>query len=127
MFQPSPANLSKREREIMDILYRLGKAGAYEVTEEMAEKVSYDTVRVTLSILEKKGYLNHQQDGRRYIFTPIMNHEKASRHAVDNLLQTFFQGSPSQAILAMLDVSAEKLDARELDEIAKLIEREKSS
>jgi predicted transcriptional regulator len=127
MSQPSPANLSKREREIMDILYRLGEAGAHEVTEEMAEKVSYDTVRVTLSILEKKGYLSHQQDGRRYIFRPIMNREKASRHAVDNLLQTFFQGSPSQAILAMLDISSDRLSERELNEIAELIEKEKSS
>jgi predicted transcriptional regulator len=127
MPQPSPANLSKREREIMDILYRLGDAGAHEVTEHMAEEVSYDTVRVTLSILEKKGYLTHQQEGRRYIYRPIMNREKASRQAVDNLLKTFFSGSPSRAILAMLDISGDRLTAMELDEIARLIEREKSS
>jgi BlaI family penicillinase repressor len=125
MPQPTPTRLSRREREIMDIVYRLGEAGVHEVVNEMGEDLSYDTVRVTLYILERKGFLVHHQEARRYIFRPVIDREKASRHAVDNLLRTFFEGSPSKAILTMLDVSSERLTQRELDEIAELIERKK--
>ncbi len=109
----------------MNIVYELGEAGAHEVVERMAEELSYDTVRVTLSILERKGYLEHRREGRRYIFTPRTSREKASRHAVQNLLRVFFDDSPSKAILTMLDVSGDRLDAEELERIGRLIEREK--
>jgi predicted transcriptional regulator len=93
----------------------------------MVEDLSYDTVRVTLSILEKKGYLSHQREGRRYIFTPRTSREKASRHAVRNLLQTFFDNSPSKAILTMLDVSGDHLSAEEIERISRMIEEERDS
>ena len=127
MSQPQLSRLSKREREIINILYHLGEGGVQEVVSRMSEDVSYDTVRVTLSILEKKGYLEHWREGRRYIFKPTMPRETASRHAMSNLLHTFFEGSPSKAILAMLDISSDRLTGEELEEIARLIERERES
>ena len=123
MPQPSPARLSKREREIMDILYRLGEAGAHEVVARMAEDLSYDTVRVTLSILEKKGYLVHHQEGRRYIFKPVMNREKASRQAVNNLVQTFFEGSLRNAVGAHLADPASEVSAEELEWLSEMIRK----
>jgi predicted transcriptional regulator len=111
----------------MNILFELKEAGAHEVVERMTDDLSYDTVRVTLSILEKKGYLVHHRDGRRYIFTPRTSRENASRHAVKNLLRTFFDDSPSKAILTMLDVSGDRLSAEEVDQISRMIEGEKDA
>ncbi len=125
--QPALHRLSRREREIVNILYELGSAGAHEVVERMSDDLSYDTVRVTLSILEKKGYLVHHREGRRYIYTPRTSREKASRSAMQNLLRTFFDNSPSKAILTMLDVSGERLNEEELERISRLIEEERET
>ena len=117
------SQLSRREREIMDVVYRLGEADVHDVVEKMGEDLSYDTVRVTLSILEKKGLLKHSREGRRYVYHPTVSREKASQHAARNLVQTFFGGSPSKAILAMIDMSTEELSEKDLEEIAGLIEK----
>ena len=125
MERPDAADLSRREREIMDIVYRLGEAGASEVCARMRDDPGYDSVRVTLGILERKGHLKHRQDGRRYVYSPTVPHQKATRSAMRNLLQTFFRGSPSKAVLSLLDMSSERLSRSELDEIAEWIENER--
>jgi predicted transcriptional regulator len=119
------AQLSRREREIMEILYRLGEASAADVVGRMDPDPGYDSVRVTLGILEKKGHVKHRQDGRRYVYTPKVPHETASRSAIRNVLHTFFRGSPSRAILALLGMS--RLSREELDVIAKWIEEERKT
>ena len=111
----------------MDIIYRLGEASAANVARQMRDDPGYDSVRVTLGILEKKGHLEHRQDGRRYIYSPTVPHERATRAAWRNLLRTFFKGSPSRAILTLLDISAARLSREELDEIAEKIEQERKS
>jgi predicted transcriptional regulator len=111
----------------MDIVYRLGEAGAGEVAAKMRADPGYDSVRVTLGILEKKGHLIHRQDGRRYVYIPTVPHKKATRNAMRNLLQTFFRGSPSKAVLSLLDMSSKRLSKSELDEIAEWIEKERKA
>jgi len=124
---PHIANLSRREREIMDIVYRLGEAGASEVAARMRDGPGYDSVRVTLGILEKKGHLKHRQEGRRYVYSPTLPHTKATQKAMRNLLQTFFRGSPSKAVLSLLDMSSARLSKTELEEIAEWIEKERKA
>jgi predicted transcriptional regulator len=123
--KPPQSQLSRREREIMDIVYRLGEASVADVVDRMDPDPGYDSVRVTLGILNKKGHVKHRQDGRRYIYSPTVPHEAASRSAVSSLLHTFFRGSPSRAILTLLGMS--KLSRNELEEIAEWIEEERQS
>jgi predicted transcriptional regulator len=127
MKRPSHAHLSRREREIMDIVYELGEAGVSDIVSRMSDEPSYNSVRVTLGILAKKGHLEHHAAGRRYIYSPTLPREKAGQSAVSNLVKTFFEGSPSRAILTMLDMSSGRLTEEELDEIAKMIDRGKRS
>ena len=122
---PTHAELSRRERQIMEIVYRLGEASVADVAQRMPDNPGYGSVRVTLSILEDKGHVKHRQDGRRYIYLPTLSRERAKQVAVKNLLKTFFAGSPSKAILAMLDMSADRLSENELEEIAEWIESER--
>ena len=122
-----PTKLSRREREIMDVLYRLEEAGAAEVSRQMVDDPGYDSVRVTLGILEKKGHVKHKKDGKRNVYFPTVSAERATKNAVRNLQKTFFRGSPSKAILSMLDISSAKLTDAELDEIAKWIEQERKT
>lgn len=104
----------------MDVVYRLGEANAGEVARALEDQPAYNSVRVTLGILEKKGYLIHRQDGPRYVYRPTIATDKARRSAMRHVLQTFFRGSPTAAILSLLDGSA-RLSQRELDEIAHAI------
>ena len=91
-------NLSKRERQIMDILYRHGQASAAEVRANLPDPPSYSAVRATLRILEEKGHVQHQQDGPRYVFRPAVARDKATRSALRHLVKTFFNGSAEQAV-----------------------------
>lgn len=125
MTQSPHTRLSRREREIMNIVYELGEAGVAEVADRMEDNPGYDSVRITLGILTKKGHLTHRKDNRRYIYAPTVGREKASRSAVKGLLKTFFGGSPKKAILTMLDMSSSRLTKQELDEIAGWLEKEK--
>lgn len=125
MKKPLFKNLSRREREIMNVLYKLGEASVSEVVDRIPDEPGYDTIRVTLGILTRKGFLKRRKQDRRYIYKPIVPREKASRTAVSNLLETFFAGSPSKAVLAMLDESSAKISKKELDEIAAWVERER--
>ncbi len=127
MTKTKRSHLSRREREIMDIVYELGEANVSEVSDRMDDDPGYDSVRITLGILTKKGHLKHRTESRRYIYAPTVAREKASRSAVSNLMRTFFSGSPKKAILTMLDMSSSRLTKKELDEIAEWLEKEKES
>lgn len=107
----------------MDVIYRLGEASVASVVEQIPDKPGYNTIRVTMSNLEKKGYLKHHQEGQRYVYTPVIPTEKAKRSALGHLLKTFFAESPSKAILTLLDMSSSKLSNEELNEIVGWIEQ----
>ena len=117
--------LSRRERQIMEILYRRGKASATEVREAMADAPSYSAVRAMLRVLEEKGHVRHQAEGLKYVYVPTIGRDKAKRSAVKHVLDTFFSGSPEQIVAALLDVSSGKLTREELDRMAEMIERAK--
>lgn len=123
MPEPVHTQLSRRERQIMDAVYRRGSATAAEVQRDLPDEVGYDSVRVTLGILEKKGYVVHRRDGQRYVYSPTIPHETASHTALDHVLKTFFRGSPTKAILTLLDTQGEQLSDEDLDEIARWIEQ----
>jgi BlaI family transcriptional regulator, penicillinase repressor len=114
--------LSRRERQIMDVLYQRGRATALEVQENLPDPPSYSAVRALLRILEDKGHVRHEQDGPRYVFSPKTPRDKARRSAIRHLMETFFEDSPEQAVAALLDVSSSKLSEEELDRLARLIE-----
>jgi BlaI family transcriptional regulator, penicillinase repressor len=117
------SQLSRRERQIMDILYQRGKATAAEVKVAMDDAPSYSAVRAMLRVLEEKGHVRHETEGLRYIFVPSVNREKAKRSAVKHLIDTFFRDSPDQVVAALLDVSSKQLTNAELDSMAELIEK----
>jgi BlaI family transcriptional regulator, penicillinase repressor len=110
--------LSRRERQIMEALYRLGEATVAEVVELLPEDASYHSVRVTLGLLGGKGLVNHRREGQRYVHTPAIPHDQVSRWAARNLVRTYFRGSPSRAVLGLLQMDGESLSDRELQEIA---------
>src|SRR5262245_54061531 len=107
-------HLSRRERQIMDVLYERGKASAAEVLEAMPDPPSYSAVRAMLRVLEEKGHALHEQDGTRYIYAPAVPREAARESALQRLVQTFFGGSTEQAVAALIDMSREKLDDAQL-------------
>src|SRR5579872_6541662 len=121
----APSGLSRRERQIMDILYREGKASASEVREAMADAPSYSAVRAMLRVLEDKGHVKHQAEGLRYVYVPTVARDKAKRSAVKHLLDTFFKESPEQVVAALLDVSSTRLTREELDRMSEMIEKAK--
>jgi predicted transcriptional regulator len=102
---PAADPLSRRERQIMDVIYARGQATAAEVTAALADPPSYSAVRALLRILEQKGHLRHQQDGPRYVFLPTVPRDRARRSALRNLVRTFFDGSSAQAAAALIDQS----------------------
>ena len=114
--------LSRRERQIMELIYAAGQATATEVLGRLPDPPSYSTVRALLRILETKGHLRHVVDGTRYVFLPTVAPERARRSAMQSLLQTFFEGSPEKAVAALLDVSRSELSEEDLDRISRLIE-----
>jgi predicted transcriptional regulator len=115
--------LSRREREILNVLYRKGRATAAEVQEEMADPPSYSAVRAMLRILEDKGHAMHEQDGPRYVYLPAVSRDRAKRSALRHLLSTFFENSPEQAISALLGDASSKLSPEDLDRISALVEK----
>ena len=118
-----PGNrLSRRERQIMDVVYRLGRATATEIVEGIPDPPTKDAVRRLIRILEEKGLLRHEVDGPRHVYHPTLAPEKVRISALDHLLQTHFRGSVSQAIAALLESSADSLTAGELQRITDLIE-----
>lgn len=116
-----PVDLSRRERQIMDVVYRSGRATAGEVLEGLPEPPSYSAVRALLKILEGKGHLRHIVEEGRYVWLPTVPRERARRSALQNLLQTFFEGSAEKAVAALLTNSKSKLSDEELERLARLI------
>jgi BlaI family transcriptional regulator, penicillinase repressor len=121
----APSGLSRRERQIMDILYQRGKSSASEVKEAMPNAPSYSAVRAMLRVLEEKGHIGHQAEGLRYVYVPTVPREKAKRSAMKHLLNTFFNDSPEQIVAALLDVGSTRLTPEELDRMAAMIEKAK--
>ncbi|HUQ91816.1 MAG TPA: BlaI/MecI/CopY family transcriptional regulator [Bryobacteraceae bacterium] len=115
-------HLSRRERQIMDILYRLGNASAAEIRDALPDPPSNSAVRTMLRILEEKGHILHKEENQRYIFLPKVSREKAKRGALRHLIDTFFDGSVEHAVAALLDSKSSKLAADELDRLSRLIE-----
>lgn len=117
----SPETLSKRERQIVDALYAMGEGGAREITDSLREPQAFDTVRVTLGVLEKKGLVRHRVEGRRHIYQPAQPKDQASRSAWRRLTRTFFGGSPGRALIAFLDEAQGRLDDDELNELSRWV------
>lgn len=114
--------LSRRERQIMEVIWAAGQATATEVQERLPDPPSNSAVRALLKILETKGHLRHVSDGNRYVFLPTVAPDRARRSAMRSLLHTFFEGSPEKAVVALLDVSRPELSDAELERISRLIE-----
>ena len=113
---------SRREQEIMDALYRLGKATVAEVRDAMASPPSYSSVRATLGTLERKGHVGHEFDGNRYLYRPTVLREKARLTALEHLTATFFDGSATAVVSALLESRGGELSAEELEELSKLVD-----
>lgn len=115
--------LSRRERQIMEVIWAAGQATATEVQERLPDPPSNSAVRALLKILETKGHLRHISDGNRYVFLPTVAPDRARRSAMRSLLHTFFEGSPEKAVVALLDVSRPELSDAELERISRLIDQ----
>jgi BlaI family penicillinase repressor len=125
MTQPPQNQLSRRERQIMDVLYRLGEAGAAEVVDHLSDRPPYNSVRVTLGILERKGVIRHRREGNRYEYRPTVPAEAMQESALRHLVRTFFRGSSSKAVLTLLDSPSTRLSKEELNELAAWVEAAK--
>jgi BlaI family transcriptional regulator, penicillinase repressor len=125
MTQPPQNQLSRRERQIMDVLYRLGEAGAAEVVDHLSDRPAYNSVRVTLGILERKGVIRHRREGNRYVYRPTVPAEAMQESALRHLVRTFFRGSSSKAVLTLLDSPSTRLSKEELSRLAAWVEAAK--
>ena len=116
-------DLGRRERQIMDVVFRLGRATAAEVLAGLPDPPSYSAVRGMLRLLESKGYLRHEQDGARYVYLPTTERDEARRSALTHLLRTFFDGSRENAVAALLDLDDQPLDPAEYARLKSLLEQ----
>jgi BlaI family penicillinase repressor len=116
-------HLSRRERQIMDLLFQKGRATAAEVQRDLPDPPSYSAVRAMLRILEDKGHIRHEQDGQRYVYLPRHDRDKASHSALRHVVHTFFAGSAEQAVAALLDGGAAAISDEELARMARMIAR----
>lgn len=121
MKTPSHNELSRRERQIIDILYTQGRSTAAEVQVALPDPPSYSAVRAMLRILEEKGHVRHEQDGPRYVYLPTLARDNAKKSALRHMVRTFFDGSAEQAISALLDEASTKMSDAELDRLARMI------
>lgn len=122
MPEPAPLEMGKRERQIVEAVYRLGEASVAEVRSAIPEPPSYSAVRAMLNILVGKRVLANRQDGRRYVYRPVKSKEKVRRSALRSLVRTFFGGAPVDAVAALLEESAGTLTSDDLKRIKQLIE-----
>jgi BlaI family transcriptional regulator, penicillinase repressor len=118
--------LSRRERQIMDILYQRGRASAQEILEAMPDPPTYSAVRAKLRVLEEKGHIRHEEEALRYVYLPTVARDSARRSALRHLLSTFFENSVEQAVAALVDLSAANLSREELERISSLIDQAKT-
>jgi len=119
-------DLSRRERQIMDLLYQRGRASVADVMDGIPDPPSYSAVRAMLRTLEEKGHVTHAEDGRAYIYEPRVRKEAARQGALSHLLKTFFDGSTEKAVAALLDMKKSQLSPAELERVAGLVDQAKS-
>jgi predicted transcriptional regulator len=117
------AGLSRREREIMDVLHRLGRAGVHEVMRELTGSPAYSTVRAQLRVLEAKGHIRHAEEQLRYVYFPATSRQVVRKSALKHLLDTFFEGSPEKVVEALVGDERRTLSDEELARMAQLIEQ----
>jgi predicted transcriptional regulator len=118
---PRIADLGRRERQIVDVVYRLGRASVSDVRDELPDAPSYSAVRGMLNLLEEKGHLRHVQDGLRYVYLPVVAPAEASRSAMAHVVRTFFGGSAADAASALFDLPDRKLSREELEQLSQLV------
>jgi predicted transcriptional regulator len=117
------SQLSRRERQIMDVLYRRGRAAAADVMAELPGEPNYSTVRTQLRVLEDKGHVRHEEEGGRYVYAPAVPRHAARKSALKHLVETFFDGSAEQVVAAVLGGEASRLSDEELDRVSALIDK----
>lgn len=127
MSSQSPPPLSRRERQIMDVVYRRGKASAAEIHAALTDAPTYTTVRGLLRVLLRKGHIRHEQEGRRYVYLPSTPRHKAGALSLSHVVKTFFAGSPADAMAALLGSEKRRLSAAELDRLAALLAKARRS
>jgi predicted transcriptional regulator len=115
--------LTRREREIMDIIYKLGRATSGEVMERLSDEPTYSTVRAQLRVLEEKGYVIHEEEGLRYVYTPKVPRHEIRQSALRHVVDTFFEGSTQKVVAALLGVDGTKVSPEELERIAELVDK----
>jgi predicted transcriptional regulator len=120
-FSNNEVSLSRRERQIMDILFSMGRASGPEIQDRLPDRVSYSGVRTILRVLERKGHVRHVEEGLRYVYTPIVARETAKKSAMERLVATFFGGSMRAAAAAFLDPSTAKLSKEDLLALERMI------
>lgn len=124
---PPTADLGRRERQILEVVYRLGRASVADVRAELPDPPSYSAVRGMLNLLKEKGHLRHVADGLRYVYLPVVEPSEARRSALAHVVRTFFGGSHADAASALFDLPDQKLSREELARLSRLIEEAKSS
>lgn len=125
MLKKKNDRLSKREQQIMDIIYKDGQCSANDIHQKMPDAPSYSAVRAMLKILVDKKHLKHKLDGNKYIYTPTINVDKAKKTALTDVLKTFFEGSAQNAVATLLDMSKDKMNNEDFEAMAKMIEKAK--
>ena len=123
MNKPTSITLSRRERQIMDLLYRSGRATVAEIQQALPSPPSYSATRAMLRILEEKGHIRHEEDGPRYVFTPKLSRDSARKSALRHMVQTFFEGSAAKLVSTLVSEDAGRMSTEELSLLAKLIEK----
>lgn len=115
--------LSRRERQILDILYRKSRASAQDVMEALDDSPGYSAVRTLLRILEEKGHIRHEEEGAKYVYSPVVSRSRARKQALAHMVETFFEGSPEQVVATLIDSNSAKMSAKDLDRLADMIEQ----
>jgi predicted transcriptional regulator len=123
MARRKPDPLSRRERQIMDIVFRHGKVTIREVLDELPDPPSYSAVRALVRVLEEKGHLRHAQDGPRYVYMPTQDRSRVRSSALAHVVDTFFSGSATEAVAALLGMQGRELSDGELDELSAMIDQ----
>jgi BlaI family penicillinase repressor len=125
MRKPKPHTLTRRERQIMDVLYKLERATVSEVLAQITGQPSYSTVRAQLRVLEEKGHVRHEEHGLRYVYVPTVPRDVARRSALRHLVETFFDGSSEKLVAALLGGEISRISPEELDRLARLLAKER--
>jgi BlaI family penicillinase repressor len=123
MKKPKSHSLTRRERQIMDVLYRLERGTVGEVLAKLRDKISYSTVRAQLRVLEEKGHVRHEEYGLRYVFIPVVSRDIARRSALRHLVDTFFEGSVEKVVSTLLGSEISRLSHEELDRLMQIVAR----